>query len=92
MKKSEIQIGCCYLAKVSGRLTTVRVDDIVPPCPPHEVGYHGTRYSVTNLATGRKLTFRSAAKFRRPINPVEVERYGIAGALANERQIQEANP
>ncbi len=63
MKKNEIKKGGHYRAKVSGVLTTVRVDGI------REVGGRsnypaGTAYDVTNLRTGRTTTFRSAAKFR----------------------------
>ncbi len=65
MKKSEIQVGGKYLAKVSGSVTTVRVDAI-------KNRYTNSRgqllyrqhYDVTNLKTNRKTTFRSAAKFR----------------------------
>ncbi len=72
MKKSEIVIGGVYLAKVSGKITKVRVDGI------REVQKYGnnrdysgrlkirdvTVYDVTNLSTKRELTFCSAAKFR----------------------------
>lgn len=74
MKASEIQKGGKYIAKVSGVLTTVRVDEI------REVGrsrmnhYSGRLeyadrvvYDVTNLKTGRRTTFKSAAKFRRAV-------------------------
>jgi hypothetical protein len=89
MKKSEIKIGGHYLAKVNGKVVTVRVDAI--RTGPRGISKNDySSYDVTNLATGRKTTFRSAAKFRRPINPVEVERFGIAGALANELMIQRA--
>lgn len=66
MKKSEIQIGSIYIAKVSGKLTRVRVDAIRDYCAPvfGKEGRWEKRYDVTNLATGRKTTFRSAAKFR----------------------------
>ena len=62
MKKAEIRVGGHYRAKVSGTITTVRVDTI-----RERAGYSGknqTVYDVTNLKTGRKTTFRSAAKFR----------------------------
>mgnify|MGYP001618153215 CR=1 FL=1 len=63
MKKNEIIVGGLYRAKVSGKLTTVRVDDI-----REDEGFGtrkaSTRYDLTNLVTGRKTTFRSAAKFR----------------------------
>ena len=68
MKKHEIKAGCIYVAKVSGKLTTVRVDAIRDDGVHIRIGgrstLSGTRYDVTNLATGRRTTFRSAAKFR----------------------------
>jgi hypothetical protein len=70
MKKADIVVGRNYKAKVSGRLVTVRVDAI----QEHEgfrsaISYSRrvrgtTNYDVTNLATGRKLRFRSAGRFR----------------------------
>lgn len=78
MKKKDIKVGGKYIAKVSGNETTVRVDAI------REIeGWNGgsiysrqtkasTRYDVTNLRTGRKTTFRSAAKFRREVREVNL--------------------
>ncbi len=63
MKKSEIKVGGEYIAKVSGKLTTVRVDCTRNFC--NAQGGESTKYFVTNLATEKKLTFSSAAKFRR---------------------------
>ncbi len=63
MKKSEIKVGGKYLAKVSGKLTTVRVDAIRERAYMSG-GQSQHYYDVTNLATGRQTTFRSAAKFR----------------------------
>lgn len=64
MKKNEIKVGGRYKAKVNGNLVTVRVDAI------NESGFDDrTTYAVTNLATGRKTTFRSAAKFRDEAEP-----------------------
>jgi DNA helicase II / ATP-dependent DNA helicase PcrA len=78
MKKKEIEVGGTYTAKVSGRLTTVRVTDIRT-----RQGYGANRrdttvFDVTNLATGRKTTFASAAKFRSVANaqaPLPPRRY-----------------
>ncbi len=61
MKKNEIRAGGRYTARVSGNLTTVRVDAI-RECTGWD--RDKTVYDVTNLTTGRKTTFRSAAKFR----------------------------
>lgn len=64
MKKNEIKVGGHYRAKVSNRLTTVRVDAI-----RERNGFKKTEttYDVTNLSTGRKTTFRSATKFRNEV-------------------------
>lgn len=62
MKTSDLQIGNVYNARVSGKVTTVVVDNIVTSRP---LGYSRkvTRVVCTNQATGRVVTFRSAAKF-----------------------------
>ena len=58
MKKAEVHIGSTYIAKVSGVLAKVRITAESP--------YGGWR--GTNLATGRKVRIRSAARLRRPAN------------------------
>ena len=62
MKAREIEVGGVYLAKVSGKLTRVRVDAI------HETsdwkGRSTTRYPCTNLITGRCIVVRSCQRFR----------------------------
>lgn len=64
MLKSEIKVGGTYLAKVGGAVTTVRVDAINDRSRFARSGREGVTYDVTNLRTGRKTVFRSAAKFR----------------------------
>lgn len=68
MKKAEIVVGGHYTAKVSGKLVTVRVDAIRDEYRSRGLydNQLATFYDVTNLSTGRKTTFRSAAKFRSP--------------------------
>src|SRR5690554_2399161 len=63
MKQSEIRVGEFYRAKVSASIVTVRVDKIRKV---ESTAYRkgGTVYDVTNLATGRSTTFKSAARFR----------------------------
>ena len=58
MKKQDVQTGLIYIAKVSGVLAKVR---ITRPSPYG--GWHGT-----NLATGREVRIRGAARLRRPAN------------------------
>jgi hypothetical protein len=58
MKGKDISVGGRYLAKISGRIVTVRVDAV-------RESYDGRkRYDVTNLSTGRTTSFRSATRFR----------------------------
>jgi hypothetical protein len=62
MKANQIEAGRKYIAKVNGKLTEVRVDAIRDSewlTRPNQ-----KYYDVTNLATGRHITFCSAAKFR----------------------------
>jgi hypothetical protein len=65
MIATEITEGRTYVAKVSGRLTTVRVDGIRHRCDA--AGRLRAVYDVTNLRTGRRTTFASPTKFRRPV-------------------------
>ena len=59
MKKDEIIIGGIYVAKVSGKLTPVRVLQVSP--------YGG--FDAVNTTTGRQIRVRTAARLRRPVNP-----------------------
>ena len=58
MKKRDIEIGNTYIVKVSGVLAKVRITGESP--------YGGWR--GLNLATGREVRIRSAARLRRPAN------------------------
>ena len=55
MRKKEIEIGKTYLAKVSGKLTAVRLTGNSP--------YKG--YDGLNLKTGRTVRIKTAAKLRK---------------------------
>jgi len=63
MKIAEIKIGQRYVAKVSGMLTTVRVLAIREAWTAS--GNSRQVIDVVNERTGRRLTFRSAARLRR---------------------------
>jgi hypothetical protein len=54
VKKNEIEIRGVYVAKVSGKLVSVRIDRESP---------HGG-WDATNLATGRPVRIRTAARLR----------------------------
>ena len=66
MKNSEIEVGCVYRAKVSGKFTDVRVDEINTSPARVVAGRYGSfkvrkRFSIaaTNLSTGRQVSFKS---------------------------------
>lgn len=54
MKKRQIQVGGFYLAKVSDRLVTVRIDS---------ESRHGG-WNATNISTGRAVYVRTAQRLR----------------------------
>jgi len=56
MKKSEIKVGQCYVAKVSDRIVTVRIDS---------TNTHGG-WNATNTATGKRVHIKSPQRLRRP--------------------------
>src|SRR5208282_6426580 len=55
VKKADVVIGQKYVAKISGKLTVVRLDR------------HATQggWYATNVSTGRPVRIRTAAKLRR---------------------------
>lgn len=84
MLKSDIKVGGVYMAKVSGRVVPVHVDEIRDVDEVRGM-YNitgrarkaSTKYDVTNLTTNRKTTFRSAAKFRRTAHPQTAINHGV---------------
>jgi hypothetical protein len=61
MKKRDIVIGGIYVAKVSGALTRVRINQ--------ESRYGG--WEATNLGTNRPVRIRSAARLRWEVLPAK---------------------
>ncbi len=76
MKKSEIKVGGLYLARVAtGSVTKVRVEAIREIKTSNGFRYQNfvkLIYDVTVLATGRRLTLSSAARFQSPV-PLDIE-------------------
>lgn len=67
MKASEIKVGEHYSARVSNKLTTVEVLEIIKRDGYKKGSFKmksGTSYRVKNIATGRETVFKSASKFR----------------------------
>jgi hypothetical protein len=91
MKQHEIRVGGVYVAKVGIKLKEFRVDairEVTKTRYGHYGSYaggsrtsRGSVYDVTDLATGRRTTFRSAQKFRSEVKPVvaKLDVHPIAG-------------
>jgi len=60
MQKHSIKVGSTYIVKVSGVLTRVRIT-----CEHDRGGWCGT-----NLATGREIRIRTAARLRSEVPPL----------------------
>ena len=70
MLKKDVKVGAVYSAKVSGNLTTVKITGF-----SEYVGYRGLKrnsWKAVNLATGREVLIKSAAKLRTEILPQEM--------------------
>ena len=106
MKAKEIKRGGVYLAKVSGKLVRVRVDNIREISRFKRSNYSGqaeytdkTIWDVTNLTTGRKTTFKSAQKFwgeAKAVSELEgrlkkLAERGAAGTITAEEQDRRHN-
>lgn len=62
MKQTEIRVGGRYRAKVSGREVVVKVDAIATRQSTGRKTFSGV-----NEATGRRVHFRSAQRFREEV-------------------------
>ncbi len=72
MKLTDVQVGGRYLAKVSQKLTTVRIVAI-REVSPSLYSRAKTRIDAINEATGRTIILRSAQRLRCPARPQEVQ-------------------
>jgi hypothetical protein len=77
MKKNEIQIGGTYLAKVTDKVVSVRLDAENP---------HGG-WDATNLATGKKVRIKSAQRLRGPAQESAPRRMAEVAAEAQQAQV-----
>mgnify|MGYP000937448043 CR=1 FL=1 len=77
MKKDEVQIGKIYLARVTNKLVSVRID---------RENRHGG-WDATNLATNKTVRIKSAQRLRGAADgprPAEAEDHAETGILAIE--------
>ena len=75
MKKAQVEIGACYIAKVSGCLATVKILSASP--------YGG--WDGRNLVTGRNVRIKSAARLRRESLMARALRYEFRPGAARGR-------
>ena len=74
MQKHNIKVGSTYIVKVSGTLAKVRLTREHP-----RGGWYGT-----NLATGREIRIRTAARLRSEAKPAQGISYDEARHIADE--------
>lgn len=77
MKMSEVEIGKVYVARVSGLLVPVRLDEEINR--PHR---QGRWFNAINLRSGRTIHI-SAAKCRKEVSPKKLKEY--LALLAEDR-------
>jgi rubrerythrin len=70
LKLSEVEVGGRYTAKVSGRVVTVRVVEIVQ-VEATRFGRARTSIEAVNEATGRRVSIRSPLRLRRAVRGCE---------------------
>ncbi len=66
MKAKDVRIGGLYIAKVSGKLTTVRIDRVAADVQDSNHNWRIGGWHATNLATCKPVRIRSAARLRGP--------------------------
>ena len=77
MQKHNVKIGTTYIVKVSGTLAKVRLTR------EHDRGgWYGT-----NLATGREIRIRTAARLRSEVKPAQVISQDAARQIVDKSEI-----
>jgi len=66
MLKKEVKVGALYVAKVSGRLTAVRIEK--------QIRKNKQGWRATNMRTGREIRILSGAKLRRELSEDQVQK------------------
>jgi len=73
MKLSDVQVGGRYVAKVSQKLTTVRIVSIEKIPPSAWSNQTRMRIVAINESSGREIVLRSAQRLRVPALPQGVQ-------------------
>ena len=74
LKKDDVKIGGVYVVRLHGKMTKVRIEEETSSQRWVGLASSGkrrtsTHWSATNLATGRRVVIKSAAKLRKEVNP-----------------------
>ena len=80
MKKDEVKVGGMYVAKVSDKLVTVRIDST------HSKG----GWNATNTATGKRIRIKSARRLRGVASPRGKQADTTEAAVANDEKAEAA--
>jgi hypothetical protein len=78
MKKNEVKVGGTYVAKVSDRIVTVRIDSI------HSKG----GWNATNTRTGKRIHIKSAQRLRGIAEPHGKQAETTKAAVAKDEKIE----
>ena len=81
MKKNEVKVGNVYVAKVSDRLTEVRIDS---------TNTHGG-WNATNVATGKRIHVKSAQRLRGPAGKKRGKREDVAAPAVDATEVTGTN-
>lgn len=73
VKMGDVVLGGLYVAKVSGKLTVV---EIHTPVYRNSEDKRFAYWQATNLATGKKIRIKSAAKLRLDLGKFGLQRQG----------------
>lgn len=68
MTSKDVEIGGIYVTKVSNQLTRVKITGTIDRRGYGANRRTSTHYLATNLATGRDVEIKSAAKLRRRVS------------------------
>ena len=80
MQKHNVKVGTTYIVKVSGRLAKVRI------AGEHDRG----GWIGTNLATGREIRIRSAARLRSEVAQLTTQIGSREARLSNAKYLERA--
>ena len=80
MKKNEVKIGQCYMAKVTNSVVPVRIESV-----------KGTGWSATNLATGKTVYIKTAQRLRHECTQADLAGFDRPTSKRKKKSATKAN-